>query len=75
MTVSPTTRILLGFLAVALVLCLHTGANQDNDRSSNASSPPARNIAAAVEQDLADHITVPFFSFAGLTAPRENPAL
>jgi type IV secretory pathway VirB2 component (pilin) len=75
MTFSPTIRIVLGFLAIALVLCVHVCTDQSAANSTAATPQPTRTMTAAVEQDLTDHFRVPFFSFAGLTAPRENPAL
>lgn len=71
MTRSPTRRLMLAFAAAALVLCIYSA----NDNSQSPSTA-GHGIAVLIsEAELSDHITVPFFSFAGLTSKPSSPAL
>jgi hypothetical protein len=73
---SPTIKLAFGFVLIAIMLCLNVAREAPRAVAQPTAAPvAAERFVEAVDEDVADHITVPFFSFGGLTSKRSAPAL
>ncbi|GEM_PF-1519340 len=72
---SPTSRLVFGFLAFNLVLCFAVGKRAEPSAIVTVKPTERVELVVAVEEDIVDFITMPLFSFAGLTSARKAPTL